>query len=226
MSLFFAILKLMKVSGLDDTIAWYNQNAEQYAKINAGVADVDQIEELSNLLPHSAKILDAGCAAGRDSILFHEKGFDVTGVDISTGLLAVARRTYPQITFLEANFLELPFESNKFDAIWSHQSLLHLEKQDDVSAALAEFHRVLKSDGVLLVLVKSQMGTNKTAVVSDAFSGHDRFFQYFTKDEISSLLTKSGFDVFKLEEYREIDKNPSGRPEVGLIYSLSRKASN
>lgn len=63
----------MKVKGFKDTIAWYNQNAEQYAKANANIADLDQIDEFSNLLPRGATVLDAGYAAGRDSNLLRKK---------------------------------------------------------------------------------------------------------------------------------------------------------
>jgi ubiquinone/menaquinone biosynthesis C-methylase UbiE len=206
----------MKVSGFSDTIAWYDENAKQYSEVNAGIADIDQIEELAGLLPSGAAILDAGCAAGRDCKLFWDRGFKVTGVDVSEGLIDVAH----------SNFLELPFEDKSFEAVWAHQSLLHLETPKDVQKALSEFHRILKPGGVLLTLVKSQTDENKTAVVADDLSGHDRFFQYFTQQELQTLLSQAGFSVTKLEEYRESDKRPDGRPEVGLIYSISRKQVN
>jgi ubiquinone/menaquinone biosynthesis C-methylase UbiE len=211
----------VRVSGFQDTIAWYDQNAGQYAEVNAPLADIDQIEELSSLLPPSAAVLDAGCAAGRDSELFRQKGFQVTGVDISGGLIGVGRQQFPEVNFVQANFLELPFPDQSYDAIWAHQSLLHLETQDDVRKALSEFHRVLRPEGKLLVLVKAQTGGDKTAVVADSLSGHNRFFQYFTKDEMQTLLTQAGFQPQKLEEYLESDKRPDGRPEAGLIYSIS-----
>lgn len=213
----------MKISGLDDTIAWYDQNAEQYAEVNASIADIDQVDELAAMLSPGDTLLDAGCAAGRDSKLFAERGFEVTGIDISDGLLSIALRQSPEITFINMSFLNLTFKDQSFDAVWAHQSLLHLEQQKDVHKALSEFNRILKPGGILVVLVKAQMGPNKTAVVSDKFSGHDRFFQYFTRDEIRSLLKDSDFDILKLEEYMETDKNPQGRSEVGLLYAISKK---
>lgn len=214
----------MKVQGFKDTIAWYNQNAEKYAKVNAAIADLDQIEEFASLLPRGAKVLDAGCAAGRDSNLFQRKGFAVTGIDISAGLLGIAKREFPKITFVEGTFLALPFEDKTFDGVWVHQSLLHLETSEDVDKALAEFYRVLKPQGVLLILVKAQTGQNKTAVVADDFSAHDRFFQYFTQKEIEEKLKQTGLALIRIEHYKEIDKNPNGRSEVELILSISRRA--
>lgn len=214
----------MKVQGFKDTIAWYDQNAEKYAEVNAAIADDDQIEEFTSLLPKEAKVLDAGCAAGRDSALLSQNGLLVTGIDISSGLLKIAKRKFPKITFIEGNFLSLPFKNAEFDGVWAHQSLLHLETPEDVDAALAEFNRVLKPGGILLVLVKAQTGTNKTAVVTDDFSSHDRFFQYFTPSEIKQRLQRAGFNVQHLEHYKETDKNPNGRSEVELILSISKKA--
>lgn len=218
-----AILITMKVQGFKDTIDWYNQNAKKYAQVNAAIADFDQIEEFASLLPKVAKILDAGCAAGRDSNLLQQKGFKVTGVDISTGLLEIAKQKFPHITFLEGNFLSLPFKDGEFDGVWAHQSLLHLETTADVDKALAEFHRVLKPGGVLLVLVKAQTGKDKTAIVTDDFSNHDRFFQYFTHDEIKQRLERAGFKLARIEQYKETDKNPEGRSDVELILSISKK---
>lgn len=213
----------MKIKGFDDTIAWYNQNAKQYARANAAIADLDQIEEFSRLIPSKAAVLDAGCAAGRDSNLLSQRGFVVTGIDISSGLIAIARKTFPKIEFIEGSFLSLPMEAERFNGVWAHQSLLHLETPQDVATALGEFNRVLKPGGVLLILVKAQTGTDKTAVVGDSLSGHDRFFQYFTKEEVEGLLTQAGFSLIRIEQYGEASKNPRGRAEVELILTLGRK---
>lgn len=57
------------------------------------------------------KTLDAGCGYGRAS----EWVEDYTGVDISPDLLAVARKSYPQKTFMEADLSALPFKDKEFD---------------------------------------------------------------------------------------------------------------
>jgi tellurite methyltransferase len=48
--------------------------------------------EVSALLPAGARVLDLGCGEGRESVFFAERGFDVTGVDISRAGLAKAER--------------------------------------------------------------------------------------------------------------------------------------
>jgi 2-polyprenyl-3-methyl-5-hydroxy-6-metoxy-1,4-benzoquinol methylase len=55
------------------------------------VAEVDFILSLYPIVPGSS-ILDVGCGTGRHSIEFARRGYPVTGVDLSEGMLSVARR--------------------------------------------------------------------------------------------------------------------------------------
>jgi hypothetical protein len=64
---------------------------------------------------------------------------------------------------------------------------------------------------------------DETAVVSDKLSGHERFFQYFAKDEMADLLTQAGFTLKSLKQYSELETIPHGRPEVELIWALASK---
>jgi ubiquinone/menaquinone biosynthesis C-methylase UbiE len=213
----------MSVTGLEDTIKWYDDHAEQYAEAGAAYFDINHITTFAKRLPNGATVLDAGCGAGRDADILSKQGLEVTGVDLSGGLLEVARKKFPEITFVQGNLLDLPFDDASFDGVWSNTSLLHLETAEDVKRALGEIYRVLKKPGLLHVVVKAQTGANKTAVVSDKLSGHDRFFQYFTVDELSQLLTAAGFNITHIKEYSETETIPHGRPEVKLIWCLAQK---
>lgn len=213
----------MKVQGLQDTITWYDKNAHIYAQATVSRAHPEQIDQFVAKLHTNAKVLDAGCGAGRDTDLLSQKGLQVIGTDLSQGLLEEAKKAYPRLTFVKGDLRELPFASNSFDGIWAHASLLHLETVEDVKQALSEFSRVIKKQGILHVFVKSQTGTEKTAVVSDTLSNHDRFFQYFTKEELQTLLENTGFTLVSMEQFRETDRSPHGRPEVEWILALARK---
>lgn len=216
-------VELVKQAGFADTIKWYDQNSEQYSQSTKTTYSLEAIDKFVSLLPHDAKVLDAGCASGRDSAILVEKGLNVVGVDLSIGLVNVAKREHPNIIFIHCSFLELPFEKDEFDGVWAHASLVHLETDSEVRKALKEFNRVLKKDGILHLLVKAQTGKEKTAIIKDSLSKHDRFFQYFTVSEIEELITESGYKKIYIEQYRETDKNPKGRPEVEWIWLLARK---
>lgn len=206
--------------GFRETINWYDDNAEQYAANIERLVREDLLNDFAQRLPEGALVLEAGCAAGRDTIEFANRGLQVTAVDISTGLLAVARNKYPTLNFLAADFREKVVSSNSMDGVFSHASLLHFEHLEDVEKALAQFYDALKPGGVLCVVVKQQLGEEKSAVVSDTLSNHDRFFQWFTKDELEKLVTDSGFSNC---EVTENNVDPANRADVKWLRLFASK---
>ena len=95
--------------------------------------------------------LDAACGEGYGSALLNECGATVRGVDISEQAITHARQRYgsrPGIEFDVADCTRLPFEDNEFDRVVSFETLEHMEAHDEL---LAEFRRVLKPDGFLIL---------------------------------------------------------------------------
>ena len=213
----------MKIKGFEDTIRWYNKNAKFYADSIQNYSSPDEIDELVNLLPKKAKVLDAGCAAGRDTAVFAIRGMNPLGIDLSSNLIKIAKKRYPSIKFVQGNFLKLPFKNSYFQGVWAHASLLHLDSVKDVKKALSEFYRVLQKGGIIHVYVKAQTGRKKYAIVKDKLSKHDRFFQFFKRNELKKLIKNAGFKMIKIEQYNETEKNPKGRKEVEWIACLARK---
>jgi ubiquinone/menaquinone biosynthesis C-methylase UbiE len=127
----------------------------------------------------------------------------------------------PGITFIEGSFLDTPYENETFDGVWSHASLVHLDTIEDVKRALNEFHRVLKPGGQLYLLVKKQTSREKTAVVSDSLSNHERFFRYYTENELTNFLKGSGYTLEEIETEADVH----GREEIKWIKVFARKAS-
>jgi ubiquinone/menaquinone biosynthesis C-methylase UbiE len=184
----------MKIKGFQDTIEWYNEHAQEYANANINPQQ-DVLEKFITMLPPHPKILDVGCGPGRDAEFFHTKGADVIGLDISKGLLKIAKERNPTVTFIEGNFLDLPFNDQTFDGVWSQAAFVHLESIADVKKTLAESYRVLKKEGIINVYVKEQRGTHKTEIVDDIGVKAKRFFRYFTKDEMEGYMKKVGFTL-------------------------------
>lgn len=93
------------------------------------------------------KILDVGCGGGFKANFLATQGFDVTGVDLSTDSLSVARRydKTGKVKYLEANAEKLPFAENSFDCVIAMDFLEHVE---DPAAIIKEISRVLRPGGV------------------------------------------------------------------------------
>jgi ubiquinone/menaquinone biosynthesis C-methylase UbiE len=109
---------------------------------------------------HVQTVLDASCGPGTQALPLAKHGFRVTAADLNATMIEKARENAinygvaDQITFLHAGFLELTdkLTSGSFDAlITKGNALPHLLTDQDLSAALRNFHRLLKPGGVLVI---------------------------------------------------------------------------
>ena len=98
-----------------------------------------------------AVVLDAGAGTGQRTlaILEHSKPGKVVALDASLSMLEVARSKIhdPRVEFRQGDLNHLPFEDNTFDVVsctWA------IEIMDDPAAAVKEFLRVIKPDGVVM----------------------------------------------------------------------------
>lgn len=88
------------------------------------------------------KVLCIGCGTGEECHMLIEKGAnEVIGVDLSDGLIALAKENYPNIAFKVMDMEELTFEDNEFDFIYSS---LTMHYAPSWAKALSETKRVLK----------------------------------------------------------------------------------
>ena len=92
--------------------------------------------------------------------------------------------------------------------------------KQDAEDALSEFFRVMKKGGILYVSVKTN--DKETDIVNDKLSGHNRFFRYYSEEEMGQMLIQSGFDI--LETFPLDD--PAGRGDVKWLVFFARKANS
>jgi len=96
------------------------------------------------------KVLEVGCATGSLTAYIASLGCTPTGVDYSNKMVKMAQSLHQELDFSEANVLDLPFETNYFDAVIA-ASLLNIVS--DKNTAMAELSRTCKKGGVITVLV-------------------------------------------------------------------------
>ncbi|MGW7435341.1 class I SAM-dependent methyltransferase [Streptomyces sp. NPDC054849] len=98
------------------------------------------------------RILDAGCGSGPLTAALRDRGAVVTGIDVSAGMLALARRRLGDDVALHVVDLcdRLPFDDGAFDDVVASLVLHYLE---DWGPTLAEMRRVLRPGGRLMASV-------------------------------------------------------------------------
>ncbi len=99
------------------------------------------------------EILDLAAGTGASSIPLHKAGASVISADFSEGMLDAGRKRNPQLNFVKADALNLPFESGRFDVVTIS---FGLRNTVDFDKALAQMLRVTKPGGRLVVCEFSQ----------------------------------------------------------------------
>lgn len=98
-------------------------------------------------------VLDVGTGAGFLALLFAEMGHEVTGVDLSLGMLEKAKYNAQkmglEIDFFHGDAENLPFEDNSFDLVTNKFLLWTLQQPD---CAAREWKRVLKPGGMVFAI--------------------------------------------------------------------------
>lgn len=200
---------------MSDIIETYNNTAEEYAASRAGTEDRVELEKLRSFLGEHAKVLDVGCAAGRDTRIMKDMGLDATGSDLAEKLLAIGRRENPDISFVLADMRALPFGDQTFDAVWANAVLHHVSKPE-MPGVLREFLRVLKPGGVVYVRTKGGEGVLRTKEAT--VSGEQREFELVTADELDTMLTDVGYTKISLEV-----TSSKSRPGLQWVAAFYRK---
>lgn len=93
----------------------------------------------------SGRLLEIGAGTGQDSAFFARSGLEVVAVDLSAEM--VARCRAKGIDAKVADFLNLGFPAESFDAVYTMNSLLHVPSAD-LTAVFAAIRQVLRPGGL------------------------------------------------------------------------------
>ena len=136
-------------------------------------------------LPAAAgkRVLDCACGEGYDSMLLAGVAADVTGVDIDGVAIHHATSRYGEQTnlrFVQGSCVSLPLPDESVDIVISFETIEHVAEQE---AMLAQFHRVLVADGILIV-----SSPNKSIYSGETGCVNEYHVKELTRDELKSML--------------------------------------
>ncbi len=178
----------------------YAQAAEKYNQLHTDDIEYPRADYFIRMLPPNACILDFGAGNGRDSRYFAEKNFDVTLLDNSPEMLAHARENVPNAHFIEADMVDVILEPDYFDGVWANASILHLTPAE-AKRVIQKLFTTLKRNGILFIRVKEGEGEKVVGEKKYSSSGQDvdRYFSFYSKEQLSELVTQAGFEPITIE---------------------------
>jgi ubiquinone/menaquinone biosynthesis C-methylase UbiE len=158
------------------------------------------------------RVLDVGCGTGivaRQVAARFGSGASVTGLDLSTNMLAVARaaaeREGSTIEWREGNAEQLPFPDSSFDLVLCQFALMFVGNKD---AALTEMRRVVSENGRILVSVWQSLdrhpfyeALHEVIKRRLGMSALQDIFALGRADDLRALAMRAGFREVEIEPF-------------------------
>lgn len=180
---------------------------------------LDATERLVAQLPNGASVLDVGCGTGIPTARrLLDAGHAVTGVDISPGMLALARENVPEADLRRLDVLDLDESLGTFDAAVAFFSLLMLPRSE-IPAALRGVHALL-APGAPFVLAMVEADLDDVTI---PFLGSDVRVSGYTRDDLRRVLEGNGFTVDDLRDLTYAPATDGAPPEVELFVTCYRR---
>ncbi|MEN6623703.1 MAG: methyltransferase domain-containing protein [Smithella sp.] len=191
----------MKI-GLQDI---YDKFAETYEE-NRGLFNMsDVLDSFYGCLDiKEGRLLDLGCGAGEPfARYFVDRGWQVTGIDFSGQMLALAAKYVPEMKTVLSDIREVEFAFGDFEAITAIYSLFHIPSHDHKSL-FEKFYRWLCPRGKILFTYATKEYTGfKEFDGYKEFLGQELYYSHKRPEELRADLEKTGFHI-ESWDYREI----------------------
>ncbi len=138
-----------------DAYAGYYNLLYKDKNYNSEAEYIDKL--IKKYKPGARKILDLGCGTGKHDFIFAEKGYDVTGVELSEKMLRSAEENLKshssvpeKLKFIQGDIKEVR-SSEKFDVIVSLFHVMSYQtKNEDVQQTLETVREHLDKDGIFI----------------------------------------------------------------------------
>jgi SAM-dependent methyltransferase len=139
----------------DSTASSYDRVAEQYAatigdELDSRPLECGLLDAFASLVGQGALVADIGCGPGQVTAYLAGRGLAAYGVDLSPGMIDVARSRCPGSRFEVGTMLDLGADDGSLAGALAWFSVIHLS-DDDRPLAYAEMARVVASGGWLLL---------------------------------------------------------------------------
>ncbi|GAA2470674.1 class I SAM-dependent methyltransferase [Terrabacter carboxydivorans] len=182
-----------------ETRTAYDTVAVDYARLLEGELARSPLDRA--LLGHFAElvelegggpVVDVGCGPGRITGHLAALGLDVSGIDLSPGMVAEARRRHPDIDFSTGSLAALDLPDASVTGVVAWYSIIHTPPAS-LPQVFAELHRVMRPNGLLLPAFQA----GGFSVRHEQAYGHTVTFEAHRHDpdHVAGLLAQGGFRV-------------------------------
>lgn len=169
----------------------YNRIGVEYERWSEGATDYARehyARVLLDGLPEGAAVLDLGCGSGELLTRRLAERFHVTGVDLSSHMVDLARRNVPNAAFVHGDMASIGFPAQSFGGVCAFYSLTHLPPEELPNL----LHRVaawLRPGGLFVASMGN--GADPGSVQDDWVAGVPMYFASYTAEKNEELVQEA-----------------------------------
>jgi ubiquinone/menaquinone biosynthesis C-methylase UbiE len=197
---------------------WYDKNTREKR-----IGEMQEYaNEVKKHLVDNADLLEIAPGPGYFSIELSKMGnYNITGMDISFDFIEIckknAERENVNIAFVQGNASSMTFEENKFDFIFCSAAFKNFKEP---VAALHEMYRVLKNNGIALILDMNPNASKEKLAEEAAKISKSGFERWFMKKTFKGL-SKGAYSKNELENMiKETSFKNNEIKEIGIGYYI------
>lgn len=146
-----------------------------------------------DFIPSGGRVLDAGCGRSLFTEIRPGWPFRIVAADLDHDLLRSRQAEFPEVRWATAGAQPLAFRSGVFDALFAGELIEHLP---DPRPGVAEFRRVLKKGGTLILTTPNRLRLANWVDRSERPFSPDHLSE-LSYDEVRGLLASEGFQVLQ-----------------------------
>jgi SAM-dependent methyltransferase len=177
----------------EDGVGYRDYFADRDLHIKTFVREFECLEKYKR----DGELVEVGCAAGFALKVGQDRGWQVSGVEVSKAAAEYACKNFG-VSVINSTLAEAMLPDRRFDVVLTYGTIEHLY---DPKAFLREAGRIMKDDGIL-VINTPDIGT---------WLGDRRFqykpvehLYYFDRKTLSRLLSLAGMEIFAYRPFRPI----------------------
>ena len=177
--------------------ATYDRIADEYARRIYGELDHkpfdrEMLQDFAEKVRGGGLVCDLGCGPGHVARYLRDLEIDVVGIDLSEKMIEQARKLNPDIEFLQGDMTRLKQQDASLAGIVAAYSIIHLTPSE-IPVAFQEMHRVLRSDGWLLL--SFHIGSQTLRMNEWWGQKVDIDFHFLDPAVITRELESAGFEI-------------------------------
>ena len=226
----------MESSNIEIVKETYNEIAHHFSAIlnenNSSEEEINAVEEFLGLLPdkEECRIADLGCGVGKHGRYCANRGYRVTGIDISNNMIDLANRynndeKYAKIEkFKVVDICDFQTEE-RYDGVISFYAFIHLT-YEQAKKTLVNLKRHLKKGAVVAISVYKG---NREGFYQELLKGRNNkdlclYFKDYQLAEFKKLFDETGYILMNMYEWIDID--PIATTDImwnsGVLYAIAR----